>query len=113
MAVVYLESMACGRTLIASDIPAAREVVRHRDNGLLFECGNPDSLARTIRLAARGRSLRERIGRRARRKVATHALERVAAEYEGVFREVLGSPRPRRSAVLPAKSRAASRRTGL
>ena len=34
---VYLEAMACGRTLIASDIPAAREVVRHRENGLLFD----------------------------------------------------------------------------
>lgn len=91
---VYLETMACGRTLIASDIPAAREVVRHRENGLLFECGNLDSLASTIRLAARERALRERIGRNARKKVAAHALERAAARYEDVFREVVGSPRP-------------------
>ncbi len=90
---LYLEAMACGRTLIASDIPAAREVVRHRDNGLLFECGHLDSLARTIRLAAESRALRERIGRNAREKVAAHALERVAAEYEGVFREVVASSR--------------------
>ncbi|HXJ84584.1 MAG TPA: glycosyltransferase family 4 protein, partial [Candidatus Methylomirabilis sp.] len=86
---VYLEAMACGRVLIASDIPAAREVVRDRQNGLLFELGNLDSLARTIRLAAENGALRERIGENARTSVASHALERVAAQYEHVFREAV------------------------
>src|SRR6185436_3310531 len=90
---VYLEAMACGRTLIASDIPSAREVVRHRENGLLFECGDLAGLARTIRLAAEDRVLRERIGRSAQEHVAAHALDRMAAEYEGVFREVVAAPR--------------------
>jgi L-malate glycosyltransferase len=89
---VYLEAMACGRALIASDIPAAREVVRHRENGLLFERGNLDSLGRTMNLAADDSALRERIGRSALMSVASHALERMAAEYDRVFHEVLASP---------------------
>jgi glycosyltransferase involved in cell wall biosynthesis len=89
---VYLETMACGRTLIASDIPAAREVVRHRENGLLFERGNLDSLAKTISLVAHDSALRERIGRSASTSVAAHALDRMAAEHERVFREIVGSP---------------------
>jgi glycosyltransferase involved in cell wall biosynthesis len=71
---------------------AAREVVRHRENGLLFERGNLDSLARTINLAADDSALRERIGRSALTSVASHALERMAAEYDRVFHEVLASP---------------------
>jgi glycosyltransferase involved in cell wall biosynthesis len=89
---VYLEAMACGRTLIASDIPAAREVVRHRENGLLFERGNLDSLAKTISLVANDSALRERIGSGALTSVASHALERMAAEYDRVFREIVASP---------------------
>ena len=89
---VYLEAMACGRTLIASDIPAAREVVRHRENGLRFERGNLDSLAKTISLVANDSALREGIGRSALTSVASHALERMAVEYDRVFREIVASP---------------------
>jgi glycosyltransferase involved in cell wall biosynthesis len=89
---VYLEAMACGRTLIASDIPAAREVIRHRENGLLFERGNLDNLEKTINLAANDSALRERIGRSALTSVASHALDRMAAEYDRLFREIVASP---------------------
>jgi glycosyltransferase involved in cell wall biosynthesis len=92
---VYLESMACGRTLVASDIPAAREVVRHGQNGLLFERGNVDSLAKTISLVASDSALRERIGGSALQSVAAHALEQMAAQYDRVFREIVPSPVPR------------------
>ena len=81
-----------GRTLIASDIAAAREVVRHEDNDLLFECANVDSLAKTISLVANDGALRERIGRSAVASVVSHALERTAAEYERVLREIVASP---------------------
>jgi len=91
---VYLEAMACGRTLIASDIPAAREVVRHRENGLLFERGNLDSLAKTISLVANDNALRECIGRSALTSVASHALERMAVEYDRVFRQIVASHQP-------------------
>jgi glycosyltransferase involved in cell wall biosynthesis len=87
---VYLETMACGRVLIASDIPPAREVVRHEENGLLFETGNIGALARTIQRAAGDPPLRDRIGRDARASVASLALERKADEYIQLFHEVLG-----------------------
>jgi glycosyltransferase involved in cell wall biosynthesis len=107
---VYLEAMACGRALIASDIPAPREVVRHRENGLLFERGNLDSLARTISLAANDNALRERIGRSALTSVASHALERMAAEYNRVFHEAVTSPRvPPRLGAGHRRSRRAPR----
>jgi glycosyltransferase involved in cell wall biosynthesis len=92
---VYLETMACGRTLIASDIPAAREVIRHGENGLLFERGNLDSLTTTISLVANDSALRKSIGSSASTSAASHALEDMAAEYDRVFREIVPSPVPR------------------
>jgi glycosyltransferase involved in cell wall biosynthesis len=86
---VYLESMACGRVLVATDIPAAREVIQHGKNGLLFKTGSLGSLAQTIRLAANDPALRERIGRNARASVLSHSLDRMADQYASVFRDVL------------------------
>jgi hypothetical protein len=50
---VYLETQACGRVLIASDIPAAREVVEPGHTGLLFPRGDPAALAAAILRAGR------------------------------------------------------------
>ena len=81
--------MACGRALVATDIPAAREVIQHGENGLLFKTGSIGSLAQTIQFAASDPALRERIGRNARASVSSHSLDRVADQYASVFRDVL------------------------
>src|SRR5262249_14719032 len=41
---VYLEAQACGKTLIASDIAGAREVVIHGETGLLARKGDVEDL---------------------------------------------------------------------
>ena len=45
---VGLESMASGRPVIASDIPAAREFISHGLDGFLFPVGQIDALAKFI-----------------------------------------------------------------
>ena len=42
------EYMACGRPMVASNLPSISIYVQHRVNGLLFEPGNPGDLARQI-----------------------------------------------------------------
>ncbi len=81
-ALVYLETQACERTLIASDIPAAREVVDHGRTGLLFRTRDTAHLTEMLLMAARDPALRARIGRRARERVAEHGLDRVVAAYD-------------------------------
>ena len=44
MANVVLESYAIGRPCIGSNIPGIKEIVQHKESGLLFEAGNADSL---------------------------------------------------------------------
>jgi PEP-CTERM/exosortase A-associated glycosyltransferase len=43
-----LEAMAQGRVLVASDVGGHREMVRHGENGILFEADNVDALARAL-----------------------------------------------------------------
>ena len=52
LARVYLETQACARLLIASDISAAREVIVNGETGLLFRKGNIDDLTAKTLLAA-------------------------------------------------------------
>ncbi len=63
-----LESLAAGVPVVASDLPAVREIVRHRDHAILVRPDRPADLARGLRvalefpdataaMAARGRDL--------------------------------------------------------
>jgi glycosyltransferase involved in cell wall biosynthesis len=88
---VYLETQACGRTLLASDIASAREVVVHGKTGLLFRRGNIEDLTEKTLAAARDPQLRESIGRQARDRVGVHALDAVIAAYDAMLGEVVAA----------------------
>lgn len=91
---VYLEAQACGRVLLASDIPAAREFIVDGETGLLFRMGDVGHLADRMLEAFGEPGFRQAIGRRARQAAEAHALEGVVAAYESPFREVIArSPR--------------------
>jgi glycosyltransferase involved in cell wall biosynthesis len=93
---VYLETQACRRVLVASDIPAAREVVEDGETGLLFPVGDTERLAETIGRLARDARLRTEIGRRAVRNAAAHDLTATVSAYERLLRNLmwLGSSTP-------------------
>ncbi len=88
-ALVYLETQACGRLVLASDIPGAREVIVDGETGLLFRKGDIANLAAKTLLAAGDESLREAIGRNARKVVEAHRLEAVVARYEAALVEAV------------------------
>jgi glycosyltransferase involved in cell wall biosynthesis len=85
---VYLETQACGRTLIASDIPAALEVIKDGQTGMLYRGGDTAQLAAKILLAASDPDLRTRLGRQARQAVASHSLTRIVALYDQLLGEL-------------------------
>jgi glycosyltransferase involved in cell wall biosynthesis len=86
---VYLETQACARTLLASDIAGARHVVDDGETGLLFRKGDIEDLTATTLRAAAEAALRARIGANARKAVAAHALDDVAAAYSVAIADVL------------------------
>jgi glycosyltransferase involved in cell wall biosynthesis len=87
LARVYVETQACGRVLLASDIPAAREVIEPGVSGLLFARGDCQALAaQTLRVAA-DPDLRQAIGRAARQRAETyHGLAGAVSAYECLLR---------------------------
>jgi glycosyltransferase involved in cell wall biosynthesis len=87
-ALIYLEAMACARPLIASDIPAAREVVDPGVNGLLHPEGDIEALARAILACANHRTLTSRLVAGGREQAQRHALPLIVDRYEAVLTEL-------------------------
>jgi glycosyltransferase involved in cell wall biosynthesis len=82
---VYIETQACGRVLLASDIPPAREVVEHGKTGLLFRMGDVADLREKTLLAAADPALRARIGEQARKRVQANALDKAVDAYLAIM----------------------------
>ena len=95
MSRVYLEAMASGCPLVASDIAPARELITHGMDGMLFPLGDHAALAgRIIELLAdppRQRAL----GRAARQAVADRGIDRAVADYGAVFARLAARGRKR------------------
>ena len=81
------EYLAMGRPIVASDLPAFREVLRDRDNALLFEAGNPAALAAAIRVAVEDLALADAIARRAFETAREYSWDRRAERLDALFAE--------------------------
>jgi glycosyltransferase involved in cell wall biosynthesis len=61
-----IEAAACGRAIVATDVPGCRDIVRHRINGLLVPPKNPMALADALQELLADSSTRSEMGRRGR-----------------------------------------------
>jgi glycosyltransferase involved in cell wall biosynthesis len=86
---VYLEALACGQVLVASDIAAAREVVKDGETGFLFRRGDIADLARRTLEAAADPERRAAIGVRARQAGLAHASGVVVSAYLTALHEAI------------------------
>jgi glycosyltransferase involved in cell wall biosynthesis len=89
---VYLETQACGRLLLASDIPPAREVIVHGETGFLFRTADIEDLTAKTLLAACDADLRAGVGRKARESAEARSLDRAVAAYAAALSEVARQP---------------------
>jgi glycosyltransferase involved in cell wall biosynthesis len=87
-ALVYLESMACGRPLITSDIPASREVVQDGVNGLLHPEGDVAALAQRITACATDGALCAQLTDAGLQTASEHRLPPIADAYEQALTEL-------------------------
>jgi glycosyltransferase involved in cell wall biosynthesis len=74
------EYMASGRPIVASDLPAHREVLRQRENALLVPPEDPQALAGAIQELLADPDLGRRLGAQAREEVRQYNWERRAGE---------------------------------
>ena len=76
-----LEAAACGRPLIASDVPGCREIARHGVNALLVPPDDPEALAHAIATLMNDPDMRIRFGRASRQIVmAEFSSARIGSE---------------------------------
>ena len=74
-----LEAAACGRALIATDVPGCREIARQDVNALLVPVDDPEALAGAIETLMKDDALRHRFAAESRRM----AVEEFSSEYVG------------------------------
>ncbi len=89
---VLLEAAACGRGIVATDVPGCREVVVHDQTGLLTQPRDASGLADAVAALLEDRNLLERLGANARSLAAAEfSEERSVASTVAVYRELLSS----------------------
>jgi len=87
-----LEAAACGRALVATDVPGCREVARAGENALLVPPGDAAALAGAIATLARDAELRARFAEASRRIVESDmTTERVGASTVELYRSLLAA----------------------
>ena len=91
---VLVESMACGRPVIASDLPGVRTVVAEGVDGFLVPPGNSSTLAECLRtMLAVPAAQRHAMGRAGRRKVEErYSWEQIGARLEVIYRQSCITP---------------------
>jgi glycosyltransferase involved in cell wall biosynthesis len=91
-----MEAAACGRPLVATDVPGCREVVVPEKTGLLAPPNDPAALAMALRRTVEDNGFRRRCGLAARERV-TNGLDAgtVGRETVAVYRALLmAKPNP-------------------
>jgi glycosyltransferase involved in cell wall biosynthesis len=82
------EYMASGRPIVASDLPSLREVLRHEQNALLVEPGNPQALVAAIVRIKDDPELGRRLAAQAMLDVRDFTWARRAERLETLFAKV-------------------------
>jgi glycosyltransferase involved in cell wall biosynthesis len=100
--------MGTGLPVVATDVGGTRELVVHRQTGLLVPSGEPVALASALRSLLQAPSERAAMGAAARRRAETvFSLETMIDEYTRVYRD-LAARRPQRGAMARRSSPAHS-----
>jgi len=90
--IVLLEAMACGKPIIASDIPGSRELVIEGYNGLLAEPLNASDLAEKINSILSDRKKAEEMGKNGRKLVEErYSWNKITGEIIRIYNEALAS----------------------
>jgi len=97
---VYLETLASGKPLIVSDIPAAREFIEDNETGVFFRAGDPADLCEKLLSLAQDSQRRRRIGAAARREAMAFDVDRVLDHYSTILDLVIDNHRARQDAQL-------------
>ncbi len=108
-----LEAAACGRPLVATDVPGCREIARDEETGSLVPLGDVEALAGALARLAGDPALRQRWGEAGRRLVERRfSAEIIGRDVVALYRELLAGSAARAARREPDSSAAADGRRG-
>jgi len=84
-----LEASACGRPIVAADVPGCRDVVQHGKTGYLFPVRNPIALANTLESLVNDSDLCRRMGKDGREFVGREfSLEKIISQTIAIYEKL-------------------------
>lgn len=87
-----LEAAACGRPMIATDVPGCREIVLPNETGLLVPVDSPVALADAINQLTSSLELRQRYGTAARRlAVEKYSAKAIGDQAVQLYRKLINA----------------------
>jgi len=90
--IVVMEAMACGKSIISTQVGSVGEVIQHDVNGILIPIGDDEALASALMRLHDDQPLRERNGAEAARTFRERfALERYGGDVKTILSSVLAS----------------------
>ena len=93
---ILIEGAACGRPLVATDVPGCREVIEQRRNGTLVPVRDVGALADALEEMIVNPALRQAYGRHSRLLAEREfGIDRVTEETLEVYKRLLGRTRCR------------------
>lgn len=88
--ITQVEAMASGLIVVTSGRGGTREIVQHGINGLVFEAGNPDSLAQNLLLIAKDEEMRLKLQKNARERAIELSVTASVERLELIAESMLG-----------------------
>lgn len=87
---VLIEAMACGLPVVSFDCPCGpKDIVRHKEDGLLVPSGRPDLLAEALHQVMGNGSLRQKMAAEAINNAKRFQLDGIAMRWKQLFEDVL------------------------
>jgi len=103
---VLIEAASCGRPIVATDVPGCREIVRHKENGLLVPPKDSKSLTDALKILIKDPELREKMGSRGRGIVeAEFSEEIVVRKTMEVYKNIILTQRDKGKSTIVWKDR--------
>jgi len=87
--IVLLEAMACGKPVVASNIPGYASVAHHGSDALLAAPENPESLAQAILELIDNRSLRNQMGIKGRANAEKYSWSNVSERVLQIYSKLM------------------------